>query len=151
METEFPLEIEAVFHRDFQLEWPAALGATYVNWESQRSAFYFGEETKTFSAFLGSPTAREARTEFATNYSNDAECSFRLGLITKGKATRIVALAASVHGRAEAETTYQHLVADHQKLLNESAEYYRNYCHAPSASIFPMTSCSAPTTGPASA
>ncbi len=127
VETEFPLEIEAVFHRDFQLEWPAALGATYVNWEPQRSAFYFGEETKTFSAFLGSPTAREARTEFATNYSNDAECSFRLGLITKGKSTRTITLAASVHGRAEAETTYQHLVADHQKLLNESAEYYRNY------------------------
>src|SRR5712675_556673 len=59
VETEFPLEIEAVFHRDFQLEWPAALGATYVNWEPQRSAFYFGEETKTFSAFLGSPTAHE--------------------------------------------------------------------------------------------
>src|SRR5213076_2560002 len=32
VETEQPLEIEAAFHRDFQLEWPAALGATYSNW-----------------------------------------------------------------------------------------------------------------------
>jgi glycogen debranching enzyme len=127
VETEFPLEIEAVFHRDFQLEWPAALGATYVNWEPQRSAFYFGEESKTFSAFLGSPTAHEAHTEFATNYSSDAECSFRLGLITKGKATRTIVLAASVHGRPDAEAAYEHLAADYQKLLNESADYYRNY------------------------
>lgn len=28
VETEQALEIEAAFHRDFQLEWPAALGAT---------------------------------------------------------------------------------------------------------------------------
>src|SRR5205823_15124322 len=28
VETEQPFEIEAAFHRDFQLEWPAALGAT---------------------------------------------------------------------------------------------------------------------------
>src|SRR5882672_2041855 len=39
VETEQPLEIEAFFHRDFQLEWPAALGATYLDWNPQRHAF----------------------------------------------------------------------------------------------------------------
>src|SRR6202171_4560820 len=39
VETESPLEIEAVFHRDFQLEWPAALGATYIGWDSGLKAF----------------------------------------------------------------------------------------------------------------
>src|SRR5262249_43487523 len=28
-----PLELEAVFERDFQLEWPAAVGGTYLNWD----------------------------------------------------------------------------------------------------------------------
>ncbi len=42
VETEQPLEIEAIFHRDFQLEWPAALGATYLDWSTQQHAFYFG-------------------------------------------------------------------------------------------------------------
>ena len=46
IETESPLEIEAAFHRDFTLEWPAALGATYINWEADHHAFYFGEEAK---------------------------------------------------------------------------------------------------------
>src|SRR5258707_4538575 len=50
VETEQPLEIEAVFHRDFQLEWPAALGATYSNWAVEQRAFYFGEEQRKFAA-----------------------------------------------------------------------------------------------------
>ncbi|HEY6267432.1 MAG TPA: hypothetical protein VIX11_03980, partial [Candidatus Acidoferrum sp.] len=39
VETEQPLEIEAAFHRDFQLEWPAALGATYLDWATAQHAF----------------------------------------------------------------------------------------------------------------
>src|SRR5206468_3589427 len=56
-ETEQPLDIEAVFQRDFQLEWPAGLGGTYLNWDKTLHAFYFGEEQKKFAAVVGSPTA----------------------------------------------------------------------------------------------
>src|SRR5207253_3224391 len=48
VETEQPLEIEAAFHRDFQLEWPAALGAAYIDWSAPQHAFYFGEEQRKF-------------------------------------------------------------------------------------------------------
>ena len=34
VETEQPLELEASFVRDFQLEWPASMGGTYVGWSS---------------------------------------------------------------------------------------------------------------------
>src|SRR5467141_4836952 len=85
VETEQPLEIEAFFHRDFQWEWPAALGATYLDWNAQRHAFYFGEELRKFVAFVGSPTAAEPHPEFQTNYSERQESSFRLGPTTKGK------------------------------------------------------------------
>jgi len=61
VETEFPLEIEAGFLRDFQLEWPGALGGTYSFWDNDQRAFYLGEETKKFAAFVGSPTATEDR------------------------------------------------------------------------------------------
>jgi len=64
VETEQPLEIEAQFLRDFQLEWPAALGGTYSFWDKDQRAFYLGEETKKFSAFVGSPTAAEDRGEY---------------------------------------------------------------------------------------
>src|SRR5881628_3342054 len=83
-ETEQPLDIEAVFQRDFQLEWPAALGGTYINWEPGLRAFYFGEEQKKFSAFVGSPTAADMRLEYETNYSASEESSFHLGITNQG-------------------------------------------------------------------
>jgi glycogen debranching enzyme len=127
VETEQPLEIEATFHRDFQLEWPAALGATYLDWASAQQAFYFGEEQRKFSALVGSPTAAEPHAEFQTNYSESQESSFRLGPTAKGKARKLIVIAGSVEGRAGAEKTYQHLTTSYSDLLQESAEYYRDY------------------------
>ena len=127
VETEQPFEIEAVFHRDFQLEWPAALGATYLNWEAEQHVFYFGEEQRKFAAFVGSPTATEPQQEYQTNYSEAHESSFRLGATAKGKERKAIVIAGSIEGRAAAEKTYRHLTADYADLLKESAEYYRNY------------------------
>jgi glycogen debranching enzyme len=127
VETEQPLEIEAVFHRDFQLEWPAALGATYLDWAAAQHGFYFGEEQRKFSALVGSPTATEPRAEFQTNYSESQESSFRLGAIAKGKERKLIVIAGSLEGRAAAEKTYQHLTSDYTQLWKESAEYYRAY------------------------
>ena len=39
VETEQPLEIEAGFTGDFQLEWPAALGGTYIDWDGEAARF----------------------------------------------------------------------------------------------------------------
>jgi glycogen debranching enzyme len=127
VETEQSLEIEAVFHRDFQLEWPAALGATYLDWAAAQHAFYFGEEQRKFSALVGSPTATEPHAEFQTNYSESQESSFRLGPTAKGKERKLIVIAGSLEGRAGAEKTYQHLTASYADLLGESAEYYRDY------------------------
>jgi glycogen debranching enzyme len=127
VETESPLEIEAVFHRDFQLEWPAALGATYIGWDSGLKAFAFGEEQRKFAAFVGSPTAGNPEEEFQTNYSESQENSFRLGAISKGKTSQIVVIAGSVTGRTDAESEYRRLTSGYGEMLRESADYYRNY------------------------
>jgi glycogen debranching enzyme len=127
VETEQPLEIEAAFHRDYQLMWPAALGATYLDWSTERRAFYFGEEQKKFSAFVGSPTATEQHSEFQTNYSESQETSFRLGPTAKGKESKLIVIAGSMEGRAAAEKTYQHLTSAYPELLKQSAEYYQDY------------------------
>src|SRR5438876_1165220 len=127
VETEHPLEIEACFHRDFQLEWPAALGATSLDWAKELRAFYFGEEQRKFAALVGSPTAAEPRPEFQTNYSESQESSFRLGATAKGRETKLIVISGSVEGRAAAEKTYQRLITAYADLLKESAEYYRNY------------------------
>jgi glycogen debranching enzyme len=125
--TEQPLEIEAVFHRDFQLEWPAALGATYIDWSAPERAFYFGEEQKRFAAFVGSPTAEDPHREFQTNYSESQTSSFRLGPTEKGQEMKLIVIAASMEGRPAAKKTYQHLAADYAALLDESRKYYQDY------------------------
>jgi hypothetical protein len=127
VETEQPLEIEARFLRDFQLEWPGALGGTYSSWDKDARAFYLGEETRKFAAFVGSPTGTEGREEYQTNYSESAVNSFRLGATQKGKDTKIIVMAGSVEGRSQAEATYKHLSTSYIDLRHGSAEQYRNY------------------------
>ena len=125
--TAHPLEIEAAFQRDFQLEWPAALGGTYITWDEGLRAFYFGEEQKKYSALVGSPTADLTSLEYQTNYSQSEQSAIRLGATPKGKETKIIAIAASVNGRAEAENTYKHLLSDYAALEEDSAKYYDDY------------------------
>src|SRR5437588_4244374 len=127
VETAHPLEIEAAFNRDFQLEWPAALGGTYINWDEGLRAFYLGEEQKKCSALVGSPTANLTSLEYQTNYSQSEESAIRLGATTKGRETKVIAIAASVNGRAEAESTYKHLLSDYAGLEKDSAKYYDDY------------------------
>ena len=126
IESSEPLEVEAVFERDFQLEWPASLGGTYAQWDADLNAFYFGEEQKKFAAFVGSPTAANPQSEYRTNSSAATESSLRLGVV-KGRATKVVVIAGSVAGREEAEKTYRRLTTNHEQLLRGSADYYRKY------------------------
>jgi glycogen debranching enzyme len=127
IETEHPLEIEVLFQRDFQLEWPAALGGTYTYWDASHKTFYLGEETKKFVALVGSPTATAEQVEYATNYSSSEQSGFHLGVTQKGNESKIIVIAASVNGPAEADKTYRHLLADSGALLKSSADYYRDY------------------------
>ena len=126
IESSEPLELEAVFERDFQLEWPAALGGTYAQWDANLNAFSFGEEQKKYAAFVGSPSATDPQAEYVTNYSSSLESSMRLGAV-QGRGTKIVVIAGSVTGRDDAEKTYQRLVKAHELLLRASADYYRKY------------------------
>ena len=127
VETAEPLEVEAGFVGDFALEWPAALGATFENWDAKLRAVAFGEETRKFAALVGSPTADDVHLAYETNYSSSDETSFRLGVTQKGRETKVLVIAASVAGREEAQKTYGHLSSSYEQLKRESAEYYRNY------------------------
>ncbi len=127
VETAQPLEVEAVFQRDFQLEWPAALGGTYLNWDPNLHAFTLGEEQKKFAALVGSPSAVLSGEEYATNYSSSSQNSFLLGPTTKGKDTKIVVIAASVSGAKEAEDTYRRLSGTYPELRRTSSDYYKKY------------------------
>jgi hypothetical protein len=67
VDSEEPLNVEAAFERDFQLEWPAALGGVGYGWNYTLHAFSFGEDEHKFAALVGSPTASDHHGEFDTN------------------------------------------------------------------------------------
>ncbi len=127
VETEKPLEVETVFRRDFQLEWPAALGGTFQEWDPTLHAFYFGEEQKKFAAIVGSPSAGDVHEEYENNYSSSREDSFGMGVTNRGRETKVMVIAASMNGRSQAENTYHHLITDYPALQKGSAAYYRSY------------------------
>ena len=127
VETAQPLEVEAGFIGDFQLEWPAALGGTYVNWDAKEHAVAFGEEARKYAAFVGSPTATGAHISYQTNYSASEENTLRLGVTQKGKETKVLVIAASVTGRADAEKNYERLLNSYADAVRESSDYYRAY------------------------
>lgn len=131
IESAQPLNVRAVFESDFQMEWPAALGGTFVEWDAELHAFALGEERKKYAAFIGSPSTGaqdlNERPEYQTNYFESDENSFDLGPTSKKKETRVIVIAASVNGPAEAEATYRSLSTHYEKLLKESADYYQAY------------------------
>jgi len=127
VETDRPLEVEVGFVGDFALEWPAAVGGTFADWNASQRAVVFGEETKRFAALVGSPTAESPRLAYETNYSSSNETSFRLGVTQKGGETKVLAIAASINGSDEARKTYQHLLTSYADLLQDSAQYYHDY------------------------
>ncbi len=127
VDTREPIEIEADFERDFQLEWPAGLGATYMNWDPALKAFSMGEETKKFVALVGSPNAQDYKMEYATNSSMSRVNTLDLGTVSNGTATKTIVIAASVEGREPAMAAYRKLASDSAALLADSAEYYRSY------------------------
>lgn len=127
VQTEQPLEIEARFVRDFQLEWPAAIGGTFIEWDKNLRAFALSEETRKFVGLVGSPTAAEPGMEFDTNYFDSQANTIRLGVTNKGKDQKLIVISGSMNGHTEAEATYRHLLEDHKELRQESAKYYAGY------------------------
>jgi len=127
VETGEPIEIEAGFVGDFQLEWPAGLGGTFLDWDDSQHAFVFGEEQKKLFALAGSPSASGHSLAYQTNFSAAERNMLRLGVTDKGKDTKVIVIAGSTQGYAEAQSIYQRLVTSYRDLLRESAQYYADY------------------------
>jgi glycogen debranching enzyme len=127
VDTNEPLEIEAVFSRDFQLEWPANIGGVAEEWDSTLHAFRFGDEAGKFEALVGSPSGVEVSEEYSSNYFSSQCDAMLLGATTKGSETKFIVIAAAIEDRASLANLYHHLENDHAELLESSAKYYRDY------------------------
>src|SRR5262249_62138914 len=122
-----PLQIEAEFLRDFQLMWPAAIGGTYMGWDTQLNAFTFGHEQKRFAAVLGSPNIVEHRSSYFSNSGSSDVNSLWLRRIGKGHSSQYIFFAGSMNGSDEARTAYQHISSHADELQNSAQNYYSDF------------------------
>jgi GH15 family glucan-1,4-alpha-glucosidase len=127
VDTTKPLEIEAIFNRDFQLEWPATLAGAGEEWDPVLRAFHFAAESGKFDALVGSPSAVKSSEEYSTNYFSSHQDSILLGATRKGSETKLIVIAAGFEGPAPLANLYDHLAKDYPELLRSSAAYYRDY------------------------
>jgi glycogen debranching enzyme len=121
-----PVRIDVEFERDFQLMWPSSIGTGYAEWNARQKAFNFGADGQPYAAVFGSPDAALESREYATNYSAATHAVFSLGEI-KGRAQRVLALAASMKSADEALATYNRLISRSGQLAEETERYYRDY------------------------
>ena len=122
-----PIRVEALFTRDFQLEWPGTMGSNDIEWNAALHAFTLDDSEHKFSALVGSPSATDYHLEFSSNYTESTENSLDLGTVPAGKSTHLIAIAASFQGLPAAGITYRKLCDSYPQLIAESAAYYRQY------------------------
>ena len=124
--TERPLAIEVAFQGDFELAWPAMLGAASLDWNADRRAFLLRAQDRNYAAWIGSPTATDAKLANQAD-SPSGESSFFLGTTRRGRDKKIVVIAASLDGPEDAAATYDRLIRDTDKLAREAETYYAGY------------------------
>jgi glycogen debranching enzyme len=121
-----PLRIDAEFTRDFQLMWPASIGSAYQNWSERQHGFLFGADGYPYAAFFGSPSAQLLSHEYETDYHSTRTTRFTLGTV-KGKAERVLAVAASMTSKQAALETYDRLTARPGEIERDTEAFYRAY------------------------
>ena len=133
--TERPLELEVAFQPDFQLEWPAELGSSHLDWDSAQHAFIFSAQNYPYVALVGSPTASDplikdkSKDELKDDSGNPAsqERSLLFGVTQRGTQKKFEYIAASLQSRENAAEIYARLLRRTNALKLEAANDYRDY------------------------
>ena len=124
--TNAPLRIDAHFTRDFQLMWPAAIGAPYIDWDEAAHGFVLGADGQRYTGLVASPDAARLDQEYGTNYSASTDCAFTLGTV-RGRAERVIVIAASFQSRQELAATFRAMAADPAQTIAATGKFYEGY------------------------
>jgi glycogen debranching enzyme len=128
--TYTPLRIDAHFTRDFQLMWPAAIGAPYIDWDESAHGFILDADGQPYRGLVASPDATRIDQEYGTNYSASTDCSFTLGTV-RGHAERVIGIAGSLQSGGQSEhelaATYKALTDDPARTIAATEKYYEDY------------------------
>jgi len=102
-----PLTVEARFHTDLRLMWPAGLGGQYSYWDRELRAYVVTESTRRHAAIVGSPFATDPPEQPAHNLP-DAPTLMKIPISIETAASGLVpiAIAARDEGLDHTRATY---------------------------------------------
>ncbi len=128
VESARPLTIHAAFRPDLRLMWPAGLMTGNLVWNADMGAYSIIEETGRFAGVVGSPLAEDVSIQPYQEEPADRPTRFTLDVPMERMATHLIpiVIAGSVEGRAEAEATYERLLAEAPALYEENVAFYRD-------------------------
>ena len=134
IDTYSPMRIDAHFTRDFQLMWPAAIGAPYIDWDESVHGFILGADGQHYRGLVASPDAARIEQEYGSNYSASTDSSFTLGTV-RGHAERIIVIAGAIAGAIatagqpgqELAATYKALTAGPAGTVAATEKFYEDY------------------------
>jgi hypothetical protein len=121
-----PITVEARFHTEMRLMWPAGLGGQYSYWDRELRAYVITESRRRHAAIVGSPFASDPPEQPAHNLP-DAPTSMTIPISLETAATGLVpiAIAASDEGLDQARATYRRLLTETEALYRATAAHYR--------------------------
>ena len=126
-DTFAPMQLEVQFTRDFQLMWPAAIGATFMEWDGRANAFVLSHEARKFAGVIGSPDTVAHQTEYFTNYGTSDLSSLLLKPIAKGHSTQYVYVAGAMTDPADALANYARISGTGATAEDAGRKYYADY------------------------
>jgi glycogen debranching enzyme len=120
-----PVQIEAAYTNDLQLMWPAGLGNVWPGFDEKLNAFTISGEQ--YFGIVGAKGLVLGGEAYVTNYGSSQTSAFYLPEVPKGTTTQVIAIAGSIKGHDDAAAEYQKLLANADQLVQQSAQYYRDY------------------------
>lgn len=126
IDSVLPMTITGAFRPKLRLMWPAGFETGYIGWDDSAHAYFLGEESRRFAAWVGSPGAREISLQPYQEEPRDLPVHFVIETSPADLKSRFVpiVIAASTEGRDKARATYEKLLANAQALYDKNVDYY---------------------------
>ncbi len=125
VEASTPLTVQARFHTDMRLMWPAGLGGQYSYWDRELRAYVVTESTRRHAAIVGSPFASDPPEQPAHNLPDaPTQMAIPISLETAASGLVPIAISASDQGLDAARETYRRLLEETESLYRSTAAHY---------------------------
>ncbi|MFW6129239.1 MAG: amylo-alpha-1,6-glucosidase [Candidatus Aminicenantaceae bacterium] len=124
-----PVSVVASFVPDLKPMWPAGLGGQYSYWNDDKNYFVLSEGTGKNVALIGSPKGEQYSSGPAHALPEEV---MKLKINIKDRSGQVLypfIFSASHTGKKEAETIYNQLETNLEKLYEEKYNYYEKLTH----------------------